>query len=69
MAEGRPGEAVEPLRAVAERHDSLGLLYWAACVRVELVRALAAAGFEDEAGTLGAEVGAYLASLRCVNPY
>jgi hypothetical protein len=63
------GDAVEPLRGAAERHDSLGFVYWAACVRVELARALAAAGFEDEAATLSGEVGSYLASLGCVYPY
>jgi hypothetical protein len=69
IAGGRAGDAVEPLRGAAERHDSLGFVYWAACVRVELARALAAAGFEDEAATLSGEVGSYLASLGCVYPY
>jgi hypothetical protein len=69
LAEGRAGEAVEPLRRAAEQVGSLGLTYDAACIRLELVRALAGAGFEDEAAKVGEEVDAYLTALGCVNPF
>ncbi len=69
LAEGRSGSAVESLRTAAAFLDEQGYAFDAACLELDLARALEADGRADEAAAVRADAEAYLASLDCVNPY
>jgi hypothetical protein len=68
LAEGRADEAVERLRAAVARDEGLGFAFDAACLRLELARALAAAGRGDEEAVVRAEAERFLSALACVHP-
>jgi len=69
LMEQRPDEAVERLTAAAERERELGFAFDAACLELELARALEAQGNADEAGVTRARAVAVLEPLGCVHPY
>jgi class 3 adenylate cyclase/tetratricopeptide (TPR) repeat protein len=69
LAEGRTGEAVEALGRVANWESELGFAFDAACVKLDLARALEANGRGDEAARVRREAEEFLAALDCVNPF
>lgn len=69
LAAGRVTEAVELLGAAAEWERRLGWPYRAACLDLDLARALAAAGAERDASAARERATAVLAPLRCVHAY
>ena len=69
LAEGRSAAAVESLRKAAAFQHEQGYAFDAACLKLDLARALEADGREEEAAAVRADAEAYLASLDCVNPY
>jgi class 3 adenylate cyclase/tetratricopeptide (TPR) repeat protein len=69
LAHGRAPAAIEALRDAAERERMLGWDYRAACLDLDLARALDAAGEDADASAARARAHALLQSLRCVNPF
>ena len=69
LAAGRATEAVELLGAAAEWERRLGWPYRAACLDLDLSRALTAAGAERGASAARERATAVLAPLRCVHAY
>jgi hypothetical protein len=69
LAAGKPESAVTSLEAAIERHDELGFAFVAACVRLELMRALEEAGDPVRAAAVGLQAEAIFAPLGCVNTY
>jgi hypothetical protein len=68
LAEGRAANAVEALHAAVDFQRGCGFEFDAACLKLDLARALEADGKADEAAALRAKTDTYLASLDCVNP-
>jgi hypothetical protein len=68
LASGEPEASVELLRGAAARDEELGFAYDVACLRLELARALDAAGAPEEAAEVRAQANRVLEPLRCVNP-
>jgi class 3 adenylate cyclase len=69
LASGRAVEAVKLLREAAERERGLGWPYRAACLDLDLARALSAAGSEEDASLAREQAAAVLEPLRCVNAF
>jgi tetratricopeptide (TPR) repeat protein len=69
LEEGRAADAVELLAKAAERVRSLGRTYDAACIELDLARALEAAGDEAAANEVLARANALLEPLGVVNPF
>jgi class 3 adenylate cyclase/tetratricopeptide (TPR) repeat protein len=69
LLEDRSGDAVALLTIVSQRLHELGHEYEAACLDLDLARALEAAGNEGAAEDLRARSAAVLEPLRCVNPF
>jgi hypothetical protein len=69
LAAGRAESAVPSLEVAIERHDELGFAVDAACVRLELARALHEAGDPARAAAVGLQAEAILGPLGCVNRY
>jgi class 3 adenylate cyclase len=69
LLEGRAAAAVAPLEEAVERQQALRRTYDAACLELELARALEAAGRADEAREVQVRVDAVLEPLGCVNPF
>jgi class 3 adenylate cyclase/tetratricopeptide (TPR) repeat protein len=69
LEEGRAADAVELLAKAVERVRSLGRTYDAACIEVDLARALEAAGNEAAANEVLARANALLEPLGVVNPF
>ncbi|HKA27545.1 MAG TPA: adenylate/guanylate cyclase domain-containing protein [Gaiellaceae bacterium] len=66
---GNPGEGAEKLEAAAGRKRQLGRTYEAACLELDLARALEAAGQTSAAGEADTRASAVLERLGCVNPF
>jgi len=66
---GNPGEGAERLGAAAGRKRQLGRTYEAACLELDLARALEAAGQTSAAGEADTRASAVLERLGCVNPF
>ena len=66
---GNPGEGAEKLEAAAGRKRQLGRTYEAACLELDLARALEAAGQTSAAGEAHTRASAVLERLGCVNPF
>ena len=69
LAQGRASEAVEQLETATERERQLGRTYDAACLELDLARALEAAGETAAAQEVQARAASVLEPLRCVNPF
>jgi tetratricopeptide (TPR) repeat protein len=69
LADGRADEAVGQLSAAASRLDELMFVYDAACLRLDLARALEQAGDSARAADTEREARAVLERLGCVNPF
>ena len=69
LAQGRAGEAVERLEQAIERERELGRTYDAACLELDLARALEAAGDAAGAEKAKARAASVLEPLGCVNPF
>jgi class 3 adenylate cyclase/tetratricopeptide (TPR) repeat protein len=69
LLEARRPEAVERLTAASQRLHELGHDYEAACVDLDLARALRSAGDEGAAAEINTRSAALLESLRCVQPF
>jgi class 3 adenylate cyclase len=69
LASGSVSDAVEQLRKAAEWERRLEWPYRAACLDLDLARALDAAGAEGDAAAARARATAVLAPLRCVHAY
>jgi len=69
LAAGRATEAVELLGVAAEWEWRLGWPYRAACLDLDLSRALTEAGAERDASAARERAAAVLTPLRCVNAY
>jgi hypothetical protein len=69
LGAGRADEAVDRLRDAADRERSLGWAYRAACLDLDLARALEAARLVGEAGAARARAAAVLQPLVCVNAF
>jgi len=69
LLHGRAGEAVKQLERAAEREHQLGRTYAAACLELDLARALEAAGQTDAANEVQALAASVLEPLGCVNPF
>ena len=69
LMEGRPDEAVERLTAATEREHALGFAYDAACLELDLARALEAQGNADAAEETRARAASVLEPLGCVNAF
>jgi tetratricopeptide (TPR) repeat protein len=69
LLEGRAGEAVDQLELATERERRLGRTYYAACLELDLARALEAAGRTAAAQEAQARAAAVLEPLGCVNPF
>jgi tetratricopeptide (TPR) repeat protein len=69
LMRGDPATAVARLTEAADRERSLGNVFFAACLDLDLARALERAG--DRAGAEGARgrAGSVLEPLGCVNPF
>ena len=67
LAAGRADDAVERLRAAADLERSLGWAYRAACLELDLARALEEGGRHDEAEAVRTRARALLEPLACVN--
>ena len=65
----RPGEAVEKLTAAVERERELGYVFDAACLELDLARALEAEGRDDAAAEARKRAASVLEPLGCVNPF
>ena len=64
-----PRDAVERIREAAEWERRLEWPYRAACLDLELARALDAAGAERDAAAARGRAAAVLAPLECVHAY
>jgi tetratricopeptide (TPR) repeat protein len=69
LLQGRAGEAVEQLEAAIKRERELGRTCDAACIELDLARALEAAGETAAAKNAKARAAAVLEPLGCVNPF
>jgi hypothetical protein len=69
LAHGRAVEAAEQLDQAIERERKLGRTYDAACLELDLARALEAAGEAAGAEETRARAAAVLEPLGCVNPF
>jgi class 3 adenylate cyclase/tetratricopeptide (TPR) repeat protein len=69
LMEQRTGEAVEQLAAAVERERELGYVYDAACLEVDLARALEAHGQGDAAAETRSRAMSVLEPLGCLNAY
>jgi class 3 adenylate cyclase len=69
LAEGRADEAARKLEAAADHERRLGWTYRAACIDVDLVTALAAAGQAAEAQVVNERARAVLDPLGCVHAF
>jgi hypothetical protein len=69
LLEGRAEEAAEQLEAAVERERELGHTYGAACLELDLARALETAGQKPAAHKAQARAAAVLEPLGCVNPF
>jgi class 3 adenylate cyclase/tetratricopeptide (TPR) repeat protein len=69
LEHGNAGEAVGKLEAATERKRQLGRSYDAACLELDLARALEAAGQSAAADKAKARAAAVLDPLGCVNPF
>jgi tetratricopeptide (TPR) repeat protein len=69
LLQGRAEEAVEQLEAAIERERELGRTYDAACLELDLARALEAMGQKAAAQKAQARAAAVLEPLGCVNPF
>jgi class 3 adenylate cyclase/tetratricopeptide (TPR) repeat protein len=69
LLEGRAEEAVEQFEAATERERRLGRTYAAACLELDLARALEAAGRTDASTEVQAHAESILEPLGCVNPF
>jgi class 3 adenylate cyclase/tetratricopeptide (TPR) repeat protein len=69
LAAGRADEAVDRLRDAADRERRLGWAYRAACLDLDVARALEAARLAGEAGAVRARAAAVLQPLACVNAF
>jgi class 3 adenylate cyclase/tetratricopeptide (TPR) repeat protein len=69
LARGDAAEAVERLTVAVERERELGHAYDAACLEVDLARALEAAGDEAAAAEVQASAASVLEPLGCVNAF
>jgi tetratricopeptide (TPR) repeat protein len=69
LLEQRADEAVERLTAAVERERELGYAYDAACLELDLARALEAQGDGDRAAEVRARAASVLEPLGCVHPF
>jgi class 3 adenylate cyclase/tetratricopeptide (TPR) repeat protein len=69
LLEGRADEAAEQLELASERESKLGRMYPAACLELDLARALEAAGHTAASNEVRARAAAVLEPLGCVNPF
>jgi class 3 adenylate cyclase/tetratricopeptide (TPR) repeat protein len=69
LLQGRAGEAVEQLELAIQRERQLGRTYDAACLELDLARALEAAGQTAAAQEVQARAASVLEPLGCVNPF
>jgi hypothetical protein len=69
LDEGRAAEAVELLGKAVARQRSLGRIYDAACLELDLARALEAAGDRTAANEVRARANAVLEPLGVVNAF
>jgi tetratricopeptide (TPR) repeat protein len=69
LMEQRPAEAVELLTAAVEAERGLGYLYDAACLELDLARALEAHGDADAAEETRERAASVLVPLGCVNAF
>jgi len=69
LLRGRADEAVAQLELATERERRLGRTYHAACLELDLARALEAAGRTAAAQERQARAAAVLEPLGCVNPF
>jgi hypothetical protein len=69
LLEERPDEAVERLTEAVERERALGFAYDAACLELDLARALEAQGDGDAAAQARARAVSVLEPLGCVHPF
>jgi class 3 adenylate cyclase len=69
LAAGHASDAVEQIRDAAEWERRLGWPYRAACLDLDLARALDAAGAERDADVARTRAAAILGPLRCVHAY
>ena len=68
LAEGRPSDALVPLRDAVELERERGALVNAGCAELDVALALDAIGDEEAAKAARARADAVLAPLGCVNP-
>jgi hypothetical protein len=69
LMEQRAGEAVEKLTAAIERERALGYVFDAACLELDLARALEADDREDAAAEARTHAASVLEPLGCVNAF
>ena len=69
LMEQRAGEAIEKLTAAIERERSLGYVFDAACLELDLARALEADDREDAAAEARTHAASVLEPLGCVNAF
>nr|MDQ2982014.1 AAA family ATPase [Actinomycetota bacterium] len=69
LVQGRADKAVEQLGLAIERERQLGRTYDAACLELDLARALEAAGQSAAAQEAQARAASVLEPLGCVNPF
>jgi hypothetical protein len=69
LLEERPDEAVERLTEAVESERALGFAYDAACLELDLARALEAQGDGDAAAQARARAVSVLEPLGCVHPF
>lgn len=69
LLEDRAQDAVPLLTSAVQRLSNLGLDYDAACLELDLGRALEAMGLEAAAADARARATSFLQPLRCVNPF
>jgi tetratricopeptide (TPR) repeat protein len=69
LEDGRATEAAELLAKAVARDRSLGRTYDAACLELDLARALEAAGDDEAANEVRARADAFLEPLGVVNPF
>lgn len=69
LARGEAGEAVRRLEAAVAREQELGRTYDAACLELDLARALEAAGEKHAAQRAQARAASILEPLGCMNAF
>jgi tetratricopeptide (TPR) repeat protein len=69
LLQGRADEAVERLTAAIEAERELGYVYDAACLELDLARALEAAGRAEAAAEARSRAASVLEPLGCVNAF